>query len=83
MRGKRRRETKKGLANVSWRIVEQPLSQFTEQRRLPISFQVISRLDVSVIESGLSGLAMREQVVERPYLKDDDDDDDEEEGPAR
>ena len=64
---------------MSWHIVEQPLSQFTEHASVPISFQVISRLDVSAIESGLSGLAMREQIVERPYIKDYDDD--AEEGP--
>ena len=57
---------------MSWRIVEQTPSFLSEHARIPISFRVDSRLEVTPADSGLGGFSIVERAVETPYVKDYD-----------
>ena len=54
------------------RLVEQSVSDLTEYGRLPIAFTVDRILEVTPIDDGLGGLALRETPVRAPYVKDYD-----------
>ena len=57
---------------MHWRVVEEPISRLSEHGRLPISFRVDRRFEVTPIEAGLGGIAFQERSVARPYIKDYD-----------
>jgi len=57
---------------MDWQISEEPLSALAEHGRLPISFRVDRRLEVTFIDGGLGGVSFRDQEVARPYVKDYD-----------
>jgi GNAT superfamily N-acetyltransferase len=59
---------------MDWQISEEPISfsSLAEHGRLPISFRVDRRLEVTFIDGGLGGVAFRDQEVDRPYIKDYD-----------
>jgi GNAT superfamily N-acetyltransferase len=56
----------------TWHLIEQPLTSLPEHGRIPISFTVDRRFAVTPIDSGLGGIVLREQSVDRPYIKDYD-----------
>jgi GNAT superfamily N-acetyltransferase len=58
---------------------EEPLSALELHAEISIAFLVDRLLEVSVPDSGLGGIRLREQPVKWPYVKDYD----EEEGPTR
>lgn len=53
----------------------------TEYSRIPISFEVRSKLTVTLLDDGLGGMVLREDAVLLPYVKDYDEAG--EEGPMR
>jgi GNAT superfamily N-acetyltransferase len=57
---------------MSYQISEEPISSLAEYGQLPISFRVDRRLEITLLEAGLLGVAFRDQEVARPYIKDYD-----------
>lgn len=62
-------------------IAEEPLSGLIEYGRVPIAFEVSTRLRSVPAENGLGGIRLVEEPVDSPYVKDYDTTS--EEGPAR
>jgi GNAT superfamily N-acetyltransferase len=53
-------------------ILDEPLSKLSEHGAIPIAFHVESVLELLLVERGLGGIALREQIVDHPYVKDYD-----------
>ena len=53
------------------KIIIKPVNEETlvEYSRIPISFEVKSKLNIDLIDDGLCGIVLREQKVARPYIK--------------
>ena len=62
-------------------IVEEPVTRLAEHGTIPIAYEVRSRLRPELAEGGLGGIALVEEPVDPPYVKDYDQTS--EEGPAR
>ena len=63
------------------KIVEEPVTRLAEHGRIPIAYEVRSRYRTDPTDNGLSGIALVEEPVDPPYVKDYDQTS--EEGPAR
>ncbi len=53
-------------------IIEQSVEDLMEYSLIPISFEVLTILDVQVIDQGLGGLILSERKNDTPYMKDYD-----------
>ena len=53
-------------------IIEEPVSYLLEYGRLPIAFRVERVLEVILIDGGLGGCLLKENMVDHPYIKDYD-----------
>ncbi|MEM7247339.1 MAG: GNAT family N-acetyltransferase [Acidobacteriota bacterium] len=53
-------------------IRPEPLSALVEHARISIAFDVTSRLEVELLDSGLGGMTLRERPVATPWRKDYD-----------
>lgn len=62
------------------KIVEEPLTRLTEHGQVPIAFEVKSRFRTDPVDGGLGGIALVEESVHPPYVKNYDRTS--EEGPA-
>lgn len=61
------------LGNVSeLRVEEESISRLDEHASIPSAFVVTRVLDVSVSNSGLDGILLRESVLDAPWIKDYD-----------
>jgi GNAT superfamily N-acetyltransferase len=60
------------MSRVGLAIREEPIANLAEHGLLPITFLVESRLEALPIDGGLRGIALIEQPVPRPYIKDYD-----------
>lgn len=67
--------------SVSVKIREQGIDTLSEYNRVPIAFEVTSRLRVDPLDGGLGGFSLVEEKVEPSFIKDYDVDEDE--GPER
>ena len=63
------------------KIIEEPVARLAEHGQVPIAYEVTSRLRPDPVEGGLGGIALVEEPVDPPYVKDYDATS--EEGPAR
>jgi GNAT superfamily N-acetyltransferase len=60
------------LDTSAWSLVEEPVPSLAEHGRIPISFCVDRRFEITPIDGGLGGIVFREQSVDRPFFKDYD-----------
>ncbi len=63
------------------KIVEEPLTRLAEHGQVPIAFEVRFRYRADPVDGGLGGIALVEEPVDPPYVKDYDRTS--EEGPTR
>jgi GNAT superfamily N-acetyltransferase len=57
---------------VSIEVIQEEVEHLPAHRRISIAFEVRSILDLTVADSGLGGLALRERELSSPYIKDYD-----------
>ena len=81
MRGALRLPLRQNAGHQGLKIVEEPLTRLAEHGHVPIAYEVRSRFRADQVNGGLGGIALVEEPVDPPYVKDDDQTS--EEGPAR
>ncbi len=63
------------------KVIEEPVARLAEHGHVPIAYEVRSRFRAEPADGGLGGIALVEEPVDPPYVKDYDQTS--EEGPAR
>lgn len=58
---------------MSIEIIQEELDDLPAHGEIPISFEVRSILDLTVVDNGLGGLVLRERQLTSPYVKNYDD----------
>ncbi|MYH18276.1 MAG: GNAT family N-acetyltransferase [Gemmatimonadetes bacterium] len=81
MRGALRLPQRPNAGHQGLKIVEEPVARLAEHGHVPIAYEVRSRFRADQVDGGLGGIALVEEPVDPPYVKDYDQTS--EEGPAR